>query len=404
MLSPPKLSQQQEQIYQALVNSVGSKISLKYPKSGSYLSAFVVADIDDEPSEEAIVFYEKVGITADESSLRISVLDQRDDRWQSVYDMPVAASEIEKVIISKLGHSPETAVVIGYSMTQGEMPLNIYKYSDGILSTTFTCNYSSFDVADFDNDQLEELLIISGNSASSKAEAVLLKPDGNESFIKTSVPLSESSSDYGKILYGSVNNSTNGIYIDSVTSANTIITEILYVQEGTLKNTFSETAPSYSRPSGYSCIDIDGDGVVEIPMPCVFKGYENLPETEQLASAEWLVYENNSLIRKYYGYLSINDGYTFMFPESWIDKVTAKTDSATQEIVFYEYGGDITAKMPEIMRICVTDSKSAENLISEGYILINSKGDTCYLVKITENKSGIKASLGDAVLGFMLIQ
>ena len=58
-LKPPKLSEQHEQIYNALINTEGSKINLKYPKSGSYLSAFVVSDIDDEPTEEAIVFYEK---------------------------------------------------------------------------------------------------------------------------------------------------------------------------------------------------------------------------------------------------------------------------------------------------------------------------------------------------------
>ena len=50
LLSPPKLSKQQQEIYQALTNSIDTKISLKYPKSGDYLSAFIVANFDDEPT------------------------------------------------------------------------------------------------------------------------------------------------------------------------------------------------------------------------------------------------------------------------------------------------------------------------------------------------------------------
>ena len=63
MLTPPKLSGEQEQIYQALEDAAGTGIRLKYPKSGSYLSAFIIADIDADDSDDAIVFYEKSNMT-----------------------------------------------------------------------------------------------------------------------------------------------------------------------------------------------------------------------------------------------------------------------------------------------------------------------------------------------------
>ena len=68
MLTPPKLSAQQEQIYQALKDAVRSEIRLKYPRRGSYLSAFILADIDGDAAEEAIVFYEKNSISAPDTS------------------------------------------------------------------------------------------------------------------------------------------------------------------------------------------------------------------------------------------------------------------------------------------------------------------------------------------------
>ena len=42
LLTAPKLTQEQSEIYQALINSSGSSIKLKYPRGGEYRSAFVL--------------------------------------------------------------------------------------------------------------------------------------------------------------------------------------------------------------------------------------------------------------------------------------------------------------------------------------------------------------------------
>ena len=43
LMTPPKLGPEQEQIYSKLTTSLNtSNISLKYPKSGKYLSAFII--------------------------------------------------------------------------------------------------------------------------------------------------------------------------------------------------------------------------------------------------------------------------------------------------------------------------------------------------------------------------
>ena len=187
LLSPPKLSNQEEAIYQALTSSLDGKISLKYPKTGEYLSAFIVANLDDEPSDEAMVFYEKTGFTADETSLRINILDQKDGRWTSVFDRVADGSEVETVYISKLGTSDVISIIVGYSMLQGEKQFDIYTY-DSInytLVETLTDNYSLINVEDVDNDGYNELFTVTGNTASSYAEAKLLKLDENGQYIRT---------------------------------------------------------------------------------------------------------------------------------------------------------------------------------------------------------------------------
>lgn len=80
LLAPPKQSIEQEQIYSALTDAAGSGIRLKYPRSGKYLSAFIIEDIDSDGTDEAVVFYERNGLGVDERTLRINVLDQDDGK------------------------------------------------------------------------------------------------------------------------------------------------------------------------------------------------------------------------------------------------------------------------------------------------------------------------------------
>ncbi len=76
MLTAPKLDAEQSAIYQALINSVGTGVKLKYPKSGDYRSAFVLKTIDGEEGDEALVFYESQTVQSGESALRLKILDK----------------------------------------------------------------------------------------------------------------------------------------------------------------------------------------------------------------------------------------------------------------------------------------------------------------------------------------
>ena len=76
LLTAPKLTQEQSEIYQALINSSGSSIKLKYPRGGEYRSAFVLQDIDSDGTQEALVFYESQSVQSGESALPVETDDE----------------------------------------------------------------------------------------------------------------------------------------------------------------------------------------------------------------------------------------------------------------------------------------------------------------------------------------
>ena len=114
LLKPPKLSDQQNEIYTALQASIGKNITLKYPRTGDFTSAFLIANIDEESTQESIVFYEAADTVNATMTLRINVLDQNDGAWVSVYDAGVSAQDVDKV--NFVQSNGNTFLVVGFKL------------------------------------------------------------------------------------------------------------------------------------------------------------------------------------------------------------------------------------------------------------------------------------------------
>lgn len=408
LMAPPKLSVEQEQIYNALTDAAGSSISLKYPKSGKYLSAFIVEDIDGDGGNEAVVFYEKTSLAVEENTLRINILDQSDGKWQSVYDTPAGGAEIEKVIISELGSNDRINLIIGSSLiNRSEKNVTIYNYSEGVLEQTFSSSYSFIDVTDLDEDEENEFLLLSGAAAGAPATAESYKLNGDGLYHKYSLALSGSFTEFDSLVYGKISGGKTGLYIDAVSGTGFIQTDVIYMNENGLNKVFETPEESLStvRPSGCSSYDIDGDSILEIPVQTISPGYEELSEGEQMKLTDWLfINGENKLERKYSSYYSVNDGYIFIFPEKWQNRVTVKRDSINDEIVFCEYSDGQAGR--ELLRIyCAQDSASREDRISSGYMLMRTKGESAYLAYIPPSTeaggdSGLNLNSGDAAVCF----
>lgn len=407
LMTPPKLSIEQEQIYKALTDAAGESVSLKYPKSGRYLSAFIIEDIDGDGGNEAVVFYEKSSLAAPENTLRINILDRSDNgKWWSVYDTPAEGAEIEQVIISKLGDNERLNLIIGSSLiNRSEKTAAVYSYYDGKLERTFSGSYSFMDVTDLDDDDENEFLLLKGYNGESPAAVESYKLDSEGRYHKYSEKLSGGFTEFDSVSYGKLKNGRKGLYIDAISGMGYIQTDIVYMDENGMQTGFSSADESYTtqRPSGCRSFDIDGDGELEIPVQELAPGYINSPEGEQLWLTKWYtVNEKGKKEIKYTSYYSVGDGYLFIFPEKWRDRVTVQRDAINDEIVVCEYEDEETGK--ELLRIyCAEDEASREDRISTGYMVLRTRGETTYLAAIPEDPEGeseIALTDGEAAIGF----
>ena len=408
LMSPPKLSVEQEQIYSALTDACGTNISLKYPRSGKYLSAFIVEDIDGDGGNEAVVFYEKASLAMEENTLRINILDKADGRWRSVCDTPAKGTEIEKVMISRLGSNSRVNLIIGSSLiNRSEKNVSVYTYSDGTIEDDFSESYSFIDVTDMDGNGEKEFLLLTGSSGGSPAIADAYQLDADGIYHRNRCELSGNFTEFDRISYGNISGGRNALYIDAVSGTGLIQTDVLYMDGSGLNKIFAAPEESLDtvRPSGCNSFDVDGDGIPEIPVQEIAPGYEGSSESEQMKITNWLfVNDQGSLEQKYSSYYSLNDGYIFLFPDKWRDRVTVKLDPVYGEIVFCVYDDGQTGR--ELLRISrADDAPEREDKISSGYKLLRTKGDSAYLAYIPPADEGVGDDLsitaGDAAVGFM---
>lgn len=410
LMTPPKLSVEQEQIYSALTDATGPSISLKYPKSGKYLSAFIVEDIDNDGGNEAIVFYERTGLTMEENTLRMNVLDQDEGKWRSVSDDPVEGAEIEKVMISQLGSNNRVNIIIGSSLiNRSEKNVTIYNYvpEEGRLSPNFSSSCSFIDVTDLDSDGQNEFLLLAGSAMGAPATAEVYKLNEDGLYHKYSKRLSGNFTEFDSLRYGDIGGGRRGLYIDALSGTGAIQTDVIYMDSSGLNKVFETPEDSLVtvRPAGCSSSDIDGDGMLEIPVQINAAGYEDVSESEQMKLTNWMyISKDNRLERKYTSYYSVNEGYIFIFPKNWRNRVTVKRDAINGgELVFCTYSDGQMGR--ELLRIyCAEDTASREDRLSNGYMLLKTKGETSYLAYIPPYSElyddDLSAAAGDIAVGF----
>lgn len=407
MLTPPRLSTQQEQIYQALEDTTGSGIRLKYPRSGSYLSSFIIADIDGDSADEAIVFYEYTGVSPAEEGLRINVLDRIGGQWLSVCDRSAQGAEIEKVILTPLGSHDRMNIIIGCSLAnQSAKNVSAYTYTNNYLELTFSESYALFDVAPTTEGGQPDLLLASPAGTDSPAYAAVYRLTEDGAYHEYKFRFADPYTDFSQITYGTLPRGGTAVYIDAVLGAAALQTEILSMEDDgivSLLERCGAQASATARRPGLLSMDIDGDGMPEIPVQEVFQGYENAAESERIMQTKWLSAEETILYTEHVSYYSATDGYVFLLPPRWEGKATALRNTAENELQLRLYEGSLSMDSPVLLRIYIAyDMTDLDAHLADGYTLFHTKGTASYLMR-ADRGTALDVPASDILLSFKFV-
>ena len=344
LLSPPRLDGEQTEIYAALRAFTNDSITLKYPRSGQYRSAFVIKDIDDEPTDEAIVFYEMPNVSSG-TSLRMNFLDKQDGKWVSVYDLAASGSEVESILFTDFGDGAVTILVNYLVQSSSDRSTSVMTYKDGIPSELVSIRNIYTDIFDADGNGTDDLFAISTERALGITSASIYGRNRDKFTLIGATNLNSGFAEIRKVTCGTCSASgTRGIFIDYASSDGSYSTDAIVYNDRNFLLSPAVTPASIVRSSNsytpyIDCRDPDNDGCIEIPVTVPFMQYEGSPHSEQLCETVWYTLNRNGteIIRKFGSFVGTKGDYILLFPAVWSGKVTASASISEGIIKFNRY-------------------------------------------------------------------
>lgn len=390
LMQPPKLTDLQYQVDKALREAVGGNFRLKYPSGGKYRSAFNFLDLDGDGVDEAVAFF-----TDRDDSIQTAILRQDKGSWQMSDIVPPDLSfctEVDFLATQKLGGSQRVLVGWGGTGLANNL-LTIYSYqadpgSQSSLQLDSRWDYSRAVATDMDqNGENELLLLLAPDSYQNTAPLVNLVGENTDGIIDllAEVSLPRNITAFYPPVVGALGNNQYGAAVDCRLSNGNLCTLTITYAEGDLilplsvltdQNLFQKT---FRRQEVLSC-DLNGDGLVEIPVERLAPGY-----TEGSDDAVYFIdYSNlqrDSLVAIETAYLNPTRGYRFLFPQRWREQpVSVMVQPDNSETVFFlSPTGDLYDHSEELLKLQVYSTLDGPDKVAqERYFALDTRGTYVY--------------------------
>lgn len=409
LLRPPKTMGDEAEIEQLIASTAKNGYTLKYPKSGNYRSAIVMADLNRDKTQEAVAFYSEGKDTA---QIHMLVMYSDNGKWKLSSNSTTETTDIDSVDFADVDGDKTLEIIAGYTTYSTNINrLACYSYSDGkTVEIKSGQNYSSFYCGDFDNDGTDEIISLLLYTTENASSATMIDYSSSEHnlYSKASVPMDPNIVKYKNVTVSSFDDKTKAVVIDGSFATEELNTQIIYYSNdlSLLRNPlYSEKKKNITqRSSPVISYDVDSDGFVEIPVVTKLP-HSNSESSEVIADKiEWNSFSaaNESTTPKLYMAANYNFGYTIRLADKWLnDSVTARLDIKKGTMDFYLWNknkiGDMLfeIKVFELADWDIGKSSDEYTLISKddkyAYTFVNKIKDNKYSISDDEIKTAFSA-------------
>lgn len=383
LFSPPSLSGELKAISDALKESAGGDYTLKYPLAGEYRSAVVQKDINGDKVEESFAFYSKT--EGDVTTMNINVVCKNGEKWVSAGSQSIVAGEVDRVDFCDLDLDGTLEILVGWQIYgNSEMQLAVYSFKDNVLTQRLMNRYTHFTVCNLNEDKKSELLIIEMNTAESvnKASLYVFSSEGVSQI--GYCELDSKVQSIGTPIIAELSSGKSAVYLDSVKGLGAI-TEVLFFEKGELVNPlFDEETKETSatlRSVDFSIRDINGDGILEIPVQLNVPAVAKREVTEKLYLTKWCSFNGEWLTVKSTSMINIIDGFDYTIPQNLVGNISVLKDTDNRVREIYSYNAEEMTIGESLLYI-----KSVKKTDWD-----NGKYEPLNLKKITENDKTVFA-------------
>lgn len=324
----PKMPEEYTGLNQQLEELRAQGYEYNAPMSGQYLQPVHMVDLDGDRTVEAVTFFRK---NNDEKPMKIFVYKAVEGSYELLCSVESSGSTIDSVRYVDLNGDEQLELIVGWKMAADVQTLAVYSVRHEALPL-MTGSYSRYTVEDIDSDGISELFVLRGDSGTPIMEVYAWQT--NILAVAHQCVLSSSMTELsrGSIVNGTTMEGRTAVFVTGVTEQNRAVTDVLVWQSnffgsGSVVNAAANDATGRSTlVQPYRQLqpdDINNDGVTELPVP-EKSGTQN----------DTLVYWSQCSTTGYTHvvsetYHSQSNGWYFVLPESWWDRVSAFEQETT---------------------------------------------------------------------------
>lgn len=390
LLYPPRPAGEQAAIQEALEEHIGTRFTLKYPRSGEICSAITQIDLDQDGADEVIAFYRTKTETG---GTHFVLMDQIDGEWMVQSDLVGPGVDVDRLVITQFGQGEQKSVLVGWILFNSDKIGTVYTYRDGRVISSLTDHiYTEMLVNDFDQDGTDELftLLLNSSSQTSTARLFSRNPENDLMQLVSEIELDGNIGSYARIRFGQVETGgAMGVVIDANKSATTIKTEIVYwdaEKKKLVAPVFDESQNNrveLLRESTTLSSDLSGDGIIDIPFLKdtyrLGEGMENelLYVKSGTYYTQWKEYdaENDVFVNVLDTAINYPDGYYLVIPDGcdWVQSAYFVIDKENRIMTFWN-----TEEDWEMFRICVFSESEWNKMEKNDYFEITTANGLVY--------------------------
>lgn len=411
LMQPPKTTGERQEIYQVLAQKTDNQLTLRYPKAGEYRSAIIMRDVTGDGNEEAIAFYTR----NDEPFTIISVIRETDGVWQEVASFQNPSTQIDRVCFGDFSGDGILDIAVGWgNSATGLSELYLYAYRDGMVKETPTKElYHELTVLPLDAESGKSAVLTARlKTKDNTAAAKLLELVNDNVHVMGMVQLDPEVTKYSKVTAGKIDADRYGVLLDGTKGANAYQTEILYwdsAQEQ-LKNPLylqeEKTVQYTARATAVFSQDINGDGILEVPIGYSLPGVSagNMNETSYVVNWHRYNVRTNTVTGLLSTIVNSGDGYMFLIPESWKDRVTTTWNEGSRQLTFYRWlisSGDGESGRqgePLLMLQVMTQESWERQASSTDLVKLKQYEDRVFAARLFDGDGALTAEQAEASL------
>ncbi len=262
----PRRSESYHNLQEAM-DPVMAGLAYAAPTSGSNQQTVQSADLDGDGNEEILVFAKG----NDENPLKIFVFRQEEEQYRLMARVESSGADFNQVEYAQLDGVPGLELIVGCRVSDQVLGnVTVYRFPQGQPEQMLTTQYRKFLICDLTEDQLGEMLVLTGGTQETEASIAVCYTIANGQVERSAeARLSQPVDHLKRITLGKLHGGQNAVFVASTVDANTIITDVFAMVDGVLTNVSlsSEAGTSVKTLRNYYVYadDIDQDGILELP-------------------------------------------------------------------------------------------------------------------------------------------